>query len=249
MYQQEIPKIIHQIWAGIDEPLPLYFQILGDTWRYNHPTWSYEFWDNERMNSFVIEHYPEFWKTYNKFHYNIQRWDAIRYLILNKIGGMYIDFDYESIQPMDPLFKDKTCCFALEPEHQYAFFKKEIMFNNALMASIPEHPFLKKILEHVFSEKSIKYSIVPKEDCIMNTTGPFILIDLYQSLKEDEKEQIYLIPSKNVTPYDSFQSRAIVTGHANDYLEDRIKDAFALHYFNNAWRDNGFCDKIKFEFK
>jgi hypothetical protein len=49
----EIPKIIHQIWSGLDEPLPKYFKSLGETWKENHPNhpnWKYEFWDNNRMN-------------------------------------------------------------------------------------------------------------------------------------------------------------------------------------------------------
>jgi mannosyltransferase OCH1-like enzyme len=96
-----IPKIIHQIWSGIDEPLPKNFENLGKTWKYHYSDWKYEFWDNDRMNKFITENYPEYWEKYHKLKYNIQRWDVIRYLILNKMGGMYIDFDYESIKPMD----------------------------------------------------------------------------------------------------------------------------------------------------
>jgi mannosyltransferase OCH1-like enzyme len=81
----EIPKIIHQIWSGIDEPLPEIFRQFGETWKEHHPTWKYEFWDNERMITFVKKYYPQYWDTYNTFPYNIQRWDAIRYLILYKM--------------------------------------------------------------------------------------------------------------------------------------------------------------------
>ena len=60
-----IPQIIHQIWSGIDEPLPTHFKMLGETWKYDYPDWKYEFWDNERMNGFIIEHYPQYWEKYN----------------------------------------------------------------------------------------------------------------------------------------------------------------------------------------
>ena len=30
-----------------------------------------------------------------KFPYDVMRWDVIRYMILYKIGGLYVDFDYE----------------------------------------------------------------------------------------------------------------------------------------------------------
>lgn len=37
-----IPKIIHQIWSGLDECLPNYFETLGKTWKYDYPDWKYE---------------------------------------------------------------------------------------------------------------------------------------------------------------------------------------------------------------
>jgi mannosyltransferase OCH1-like enzyme len=113
---KEIPKIIHQIWSGIEEPLPEYFRILGETWKEHHPTWKYELWDNERMTGFIRTYYPQHWEIYQKYPYNVQRWDAIRYLILYKIGGMYVDFDSECLKPHDELFTGKTCCFSMEPE-------------------------------------------------------------------------------------------------------------------------------------
>ncbi|WP_246867052.1 glycosyltransferase [Parabacteroides distasonis] len=33
----------------------------------------------------------------------MQRWDAIRYLILYRMGGMYVDFDYQSLERMENL--------------------------------------------------------------------------------------------------------------------------------------------------
>ena len=74
-----IPKIIHQVWSGIDKPLPKLSHVLGNTWKRDYPEWDYILWDNDKMNSFVQEYYPQYWEAYNLFPYNIQRWDAIRY--------------------------------------------------------------------------------------------------------------------------------------------------------------------------
>ena len=41
------------------------------------------------------EYYPFYMDIYNKFPYDVMRWDVIRYMILYKIGGLYVDFDYE----------------------------------------------------------------------------------------------------------------------------------------------------------
>lgn len=239
MERLQIPKVIHQIWSGIKEPLPDGAKMLGETWKRDYPNWKYELWNNQRMNSFVQKYYPQYWNIYVSFPYDIQRWDAIRYLILYKAGGLYVDFDYESIEPMYEIISDKSCCFASEPSsHLFAFGRKfEFAFNNALMACVPEHPFIKKVLDKVFSKVTLENKD-SKEVCVLNTTGPWMLTDLYQKQTEDEKKDIYLIPAKYVTPFDLFQANRFRQGEMSDELENCLKDAYAVHYFFSDWRKN-----------
>ncbi|MDL2297300.1 hypothetical protein LJC68_06810 [Bacteroidales bacterium OttesenSCG-928-B11] len=233
-----IPKIIHQIWSGVEDPLPDMYSQFSETWRRDYPDWRYELWDHERIISFMDAEFPEHKHNYDNFPYNIQRWDAIRYLILYRLGGMYVDFDYESLKNITPLIEDKTCCFALEPEHQYWYFKKNVMFNNALMLSVPEHPFMGKIIEHVFSSKILEYPTTPKESCVLNTTGPWKLIELYESIDPTEQEEIYLVPSEFVTPIDGFQAKTIRKKLTGETRRDWLKAAYAIHYFCGGWREN-----------
>jgi len=231
----EIPQIIHQIWSGIDEPLPEFFMKLGETWKNQYPAWKYEFWDNKSMIEFVKKFYPQYWDIYNRFPFDVQRWDAIRYLILDKIGGMYVDFDYESLEPLDSLIMGKNCCFALEPQSHCDLFKKRSMFNNALMLNTPGHPFMKKIVENVFSEERLRYDTSNKFMCVLNTTGPWILIDLYEALTEQGKKEVYLITDKYVTPFDVRQARQVRMGIETEELEACLQEAYAVHYFFNSW--------------
>ncbi|AYD49052.1 glycosyltransferase family 32 protein [Arachidicoccus soli] len=237
MLTKEIPHIIHQIWSGIDEPLPNHFKILGETWKYHYPDWHYEFWDNKRINIFIEENFPQYRKKYNRFKYNIQRWDVIRYLILKKIGGMYIDFDYESIKPLTELTQNKTCCFSMEPASHYKNNDKyPCKFNNALMLSQPENFFINKIVEHVFSDENInKVDIKDKTLAVFETTGPLMLNRLFNDLPQEEANLIYLIPARFVSPIDYLQSRLIRHNVANDQMGNCLKDAFAVHYFLGAW--------------
>jgi len=234
----QIPKIIHQIWSGVDEPLPSYFKELGETWKRDYPTWEYIIWDNTMMNDFVKKYYPQHWDIYIKYPYNVQRWDAIRYLILDKLGGMYVDFDYESIEPMNKIIDDKVCCFALEsPKHRFHFNGKTVaMFNNALMLSIPNHPFMKKIIDAVFLPDILDCNPKDKNKCVLLTTGPWKLIMLHDELDPKEKEKIYLIPAKYVTPFNLDQAIAFRSGIMNQELEDCLEEAYAVHYFFSNWR-------------
>ena len=233
----KIPKIIHQIWSGISEPLPECYRLLGETWKEHYPGWEYVFWDNDKMSKFIKEHYPQYWDIYSRFPYNVQRWDAIRYLILDKIGGMYVDFDYESIRNMEELVQDKSCCFPLEPElHSRAFgrTKKELTFNNALMLNEPGHFFMKQIIQTVFTEEMLAYKGI-KEVCVLNTTGPWIISDLYYGLSKQAQDEIYLIPTKYITPFSIPQARRFRKGEKSEELEDCLKEAYAVHYFFNEW--------------
>ena len=231
----EIPKIIHQIWSGIDEPLPKHFKLFGNSWKENHPAWEYMFWDESRMNGFIKEFYPQYRAAYMSFKYNIQRWDAIRYLILYKIGGLYADFDYECISPLDDLLKHKSCCFASEPDEHLRLFSKKGYFNNALMASIPEHPFMKLIIEAVFSKDDSKKIYMSKMMEVLETTGPLILTSLYEQY--EAKESIYIIPEELVSPLSKNDVLMLINKipGKEEYIDKKLEKAIAVHYFLGSW--------------
>ena len=230
-----IPKIIHQIWSGIHEPLPKHFRLFGETWKENHPDWKYEFWDNDRINSFINNYYPQYWDTYQSFQYDIQRWDAIRYLILDKIGGLYVDFDFECIKPHDVLFSGQTCCFAKEPETHKSRDGRPIFLGNALMACIPDHPFMKKIIENVFNYVPKKGTLSSEQRFteVMTTTGPLALSAIYE--KYSDKEQVFLIPDKQASPYDVSEMNLIRKGYESEEFDKRLEDAYSVHHFFGGW--------------
>jgi len=230
----KIPKIIHQIWSGIDGPLPEQFEVFSQTWKECYPDWKHISWNNEMINDFIRSYYPEYWDVYTGFHYNIQRWDAIRYLILYKYGGMYVDYDYESLESMEVWLKDKECCFSMEPEIHSPRLG-EAFFNNAMIISVSNHFFMKKIISYVFSEETLLFDWHDKGPCIMNTAGPEMLIKMYKELSNEEKEQIFLIPAKNVSPFDRYQLRRLRCGERSEELEQCLDDAYAVHYFFNTW--------------
>lgn len=233
----KIPKIIHQIWSATYRPLPKVFQTLGDTWKRDYPDWEYILWDEFAMNAFVKEQYPQYWEVYTKFPYDIQRWDAIRYLILYQMGGMYVDFDYESISSIEPIVMGKTCCFSEDPvTHKGNYGEVERYFNNAMMLSVPNHPFMKKIMESVFLNAENRDDI-HSFDYVLRTTGPWKVMDVYYNSSLEERENVYLIPKEHVTPFDYNQARRFIREkERSEELENCLKEAYAVHYFFSNWR-------------
>ena len=227
----KIPQIIHQIWSVADKPLPSHLKFFAETWKRHHSTWEYMFWDDRKMNDFVLKHYPQYWKIYGSFRYNIQRWHAVRYLILHSIGGMYVDFDSECFRSFDELLNGKECCFSLEPEEYQRRHSTEVYFNNALMASVPEHPFMKEVIEKTFSY----HPDMENSSDVLETTSSLMLVDVY--LKSKNKEQVYLIPPEYTSPLTQNESIAWMKGEEPDEVLGKFKEAYSLHYFFNSWLD------------
>lgn len=232
---QAIPKIIHQIWSDINDPLPELFMEFSQTWKKHHPEWKYELWNEERMNRFVRDYYPQYREAYFRFPYNIQRWDSIRYLFLYEMGGMYVDFDSECLEPFDDLLKDKTCCFSLEPKEHGRVFKKELFFNNALIAVVPKHPFIKEIIDFVFNNpKTVQFTTLHNKGIeVQESTGPLALVRLYENYPA--KDSIYLIPAEYVSPFSVSDINRLKRGDRSDELEKKMANACSIHYFFNTW--------------
>ena len=55
--------------------------------------------------NFIKDEYPWFLETYQSYKYNIERVDSLRYFILLKYGGIYIDLDDGCRRSLDPLVK------------------------------------------------------------------------------------------------------------------------------------------------
>lgn len=150
------------------------------------------------------------------------------------MGGIHVDFDYECWTNIEPLL-ERSCNIALEPESHCEIYGVCHFLNSALLACIPKHPFVARVIDEIFSAKTLSYDSTNKPMCILNTTGPLMLSNLYDSLPTQEKEEIHLIPAKFVTPFDARQIRLVKAGVENEELEACLEEAYAIHYFSNAW--------------
>lgn len=230
----QIPKIIHQVWEGRngDAPGDLLLR-LADTWKAENPSWEYRFWNYKSIDQLLLEDFPWFIEKYNSFRYDVQRWDAIRYLILYKFGGVYADLDYECLEPLDWLFENKNCCFGLEPQEHCLLFDKPYIIGNALMAVAPQHPFLQFIIEEISNNNSKAHN---KFNFVMETTGPDMITSLYR--RYPDKDQIWLIPSELTSPVSKNEVALIIQGKANDSIAEKIEKAYAVHYYFGSWLEN-----------
>jgi len=235
---QTIPKIIHQVWSDKIRPLPLFFKELSETWKSIYPDWEYIFWNDKKMDSFIKDCYPEYDTYCQSFPYDAQRWDTIRYLFLYKMGGMYVDFDYEALEPLDELFQNRSCCFAFEPKEHAQIFGKGFYLNNGLIITMPKHPFIKQIIDGVMNKYPANRLYRDKMEEVLLTTGPLMITDLYESYTG--KDDIYLMPSEIVAPLNKVEVAEYInsddlTPAFRAILEKKLEKAKAIHYFVGSW--------------
>lgn len=229
--RMKIPRIIHQIYEDPDGP-PANLLRIAESWKESHPEWEYRFWNRQMMHDFLETTCPEFSEYYFAYPFNVQRWDAIRYLILYHIGGLYVDFDYECIRPLDVLLCGSTCCMGMEPTINSKIFNKSLIVGNALMASKPQHPYMAAIIEDMKSNFHVDYG---KNDSmqIMETTGPFMVTRVYEQFKK--KKEVTLLPADLVTPVTMKEVLMLRTGNEHPEVIKKIENAYAVHYFFGSW--------------
>ena len=229
--RMKIPRIIHQIYEDPAGP-PEFLLELAKTWKEHHPDWEYRFWNKAAIHEFLESVCPEFVEYYQAFRFNVQRWDAIRYLILYHIGGLYVDLDYECIQPLDTLLVDSTCCMGMEPTVNTIVHNKPLIIGNALMASVPGHSYFKFIIQDMkdyFNRGTYKGDSIE----IMESTGPFMVTRIYEQYQR--KKTITLLPADLVTPLNVEEVKLLRHGLLSEEITNRIESAFAIHYFFGSW--------------
>jgi len=235
---RNIPKIIHQVWSDIYEPLPEFFSHLMETWKEHHPDWKYIFWDDGKMDDFMREFYPEYQIQCGTVKYAIQKWDLIRYFILHHYGGMYVDVDYECLESFEPLLENnKSCYFATEAARHADSIGVKNFFTNALMIAVPRHPFMWLVIESAFRELLIKRDYPNQLFEVLSTTGPLLLTHLYNS--HPDNSDIYIIPPELVAPLGYTEVQNYIKGNRSQsfvvHIKKKLASAMAIHYFMATW--------------
>jgi hypothetical protein len=123
---RSIPRIIHSIWIG-DEPLSDEHARFGETWRELHPEWEYKLWTEQDVPAV-----PAAERARNV----AERADVLRYEILRRHGGVYVDVDVECLRPLDDL---------LTGVEVFAAYEVPGRLCNAVMGGVAHHPAFNRL--------------------------------------------------------------------------------------------------------
>ncbi len=134
-----IPKIIHFIWIGPKAP-PSFFEGYKLSWQQHNPDWQIKVWGNEEAAAFPMDLREEFDSSTNWG----EKSDILRAEILDQIGGIYVDVDFQCLKPFDECAEKYDFFAGLEPPHEGVNPKTfpRVTVCNALIGSCPKHPII-----------------------------------------------------------------------------------------------------------
>jgi mannosyltransferase OCH1-like enzyme len=224
----KIPRILHQTWK--DSNVPGDFERMSMSWREKHADWKYVFWTDEMNRNFIKEHFFYFLPRYDNYRTNIERVDAVRYFVLYKYGGCYIDMDFECLANIEPLVGDSVCVFGKEPEEHCLIHNKEIIISNAFMGSVPGAPFLGMLCNELQQHRE---AIDHPNDRILESTGPFMLSRLYAGY--EKKEEIRLIDADFLYPLTKQELFSLSDGYEARDLLEKLQKAYGIHHYAGTW--------------
>lgn len=188
---KKIKKLVHQIYGIFDDGIPLkdipvFYENVKKTKEFcKEMGYQYKMWNLKQCVDLVKKYYPQYLDLWNDFTLPIQRADFIRYLILHKYGGIYIDCDIHPLRSLDDLFKKDTFFVTWHDD------KKKLPYN-AVMGSKPKQKIFLEICEESkdsFYEKS-KQKIYQtwKGRFVFQTTGHRMLERVLQ--KHNMKDKV-----------------------------------------------------------
>jgi mannosyltransferase OCH1-like enzyme len=191
----KIPQIIHHIWLG--GALRENDEHLYTSWRTCNPEWTFIFWTDDPKNNNkgdrVIYSFDELEHVLSSSHEPLrivvntsnlsfenkiyfdqspnygEKSDILRYEIVYRFGGVYVDCDFEC-------YKELTLL-----HHMYDFYTglqpldtNRVQLGCALFGAIPKHPIMKNCVENIKHNRHIPQ--------IIAKTGPlFFTREFYKT--------------------------------------------------------------------
>lgn len=103
-----IPRTIHRVWLG-EKPIPEEHERFGRSFARHHPDWEMRLWTEEDLPALGIgREERERARTYSELS------NLVRYEVLSRHGGVYVDTDVECLRPLTPLLRGIDAFAALE---------------------------------------------------------------------------------------------------------------------------------------
>ncbi len=206
-----IPRFIHQIWLQGDHDIPDQYRVYAEKWRVLNSNFSYIPWCLTRF----LNEFPEQAGVVLEFRLKIQIVDYMKYIILAKYGGIYVDMDMEPLQPLDNLFHNihplTTLLLCKQPPckwYELSFYKglglkHSCPLNNGMLAAAPDHPGIHHLIR-TSRQKNAKHlhDFLRGSNFlyVQKTTGPMVFTNVLKHYIDDMDDKTFVLESHFFEP-------------------------------------------------
>ncbi len=211
--EENIPKIIHQIWLG--GPLPERYKQWQMTWIDKHPSWLYILWDDQALEKLPMLNKRAFQEARN---YGVKS-DIARYELLYQFGGVYVDTDMECLRALDAFH---YCC-----DFYAGFEPSGWCILNTILAARPGDQIMNACITQM------ENSVISSSDfhTVVNNTGPEYLTRCFLSAMPLHNGRCVVFPAGYFFP---------ISADERDLDESSQKklvrpETYAIHHWEGSW--------------
>jgi len=215
----KIPKKIHLVWVGT--PLPRKYDFLvNEIKRINYDYEVIE-WNDDNIDFQLIN--QELFENCKNLG---SKSDILRFELLYKHGGIYIDYDFLQIKKFDDILDCDFFAGAAEDAHNEVW--------NSIVGATPGSQVALKFLEGLRETKPIEKHQI---DRVMNETGPYYLKKILD--ENTFTENVKIFRGKQFFPFPGAQRFLIrnLTPSDIEYAR-KFADAstYCIHLHTTAWQ-------------
>lgn len=153
--EKKIPQVIHVIWGGCPFPQSSIANLAS--WMKHHPDWIFMFWTDDPRRPVPLEGMKKrlfeeilSQSSIRPYFEQSRNWgeksDLLRYEILFREGGVYIDHDIECLHPFTSLHERTSFYASTEPLHESPIHDSHLTVSNCIIGVAPQHPILSHAL-------------------------------------------------------------------------------------------------------
>lgn len=233
-----IPKTIFQTYGCEYNELPDYIKNCTETWQALNPDFNYVYMSERQCYEYILNSYGQnHADVYNSIKHKAMKGDWWRYLIVNKMGGLYMDIDTVCRKPISS---------ELDLSHDFITtmdFVPDAMFIQWGFGSTPDNPILNNLIKYILDN----YAEYPSNKEIIKTdlTGPLAFQKAIISVLKHSVDPLLEIAGARKDSDKDYLNENInnVLNAINNFNNDPevIKHKFYLYFwtFNNIARHFG----------
>ena len=208
-----IPKHFIRVWLG-PKPIPEMFEDWWLQFQTLHPDFAFTTLRDNDVPALLPAYLEEAWADIDTY---AGRSDLLRYLALQRLGGIYVDTDIMPLRPFDDLLLEDT---------PFVGKRSKVSFANGVIGTPAEHPAWDTLFEEFlpwYADKAGRSASV--------RTGPAFLSHAWFGRPDVRHIQPYFFYPYNGFGAPKYDERMKMFAERTSFHPD----AYCAHFGNHSW--------------